>query len=213
MGRGEPVTSRPGWRQVLFLDGRRACVPAAAALVLLLPALWPSLTLLLRYERDALLAGQWWRGLSAHLVHLDAGHALLNAGGLLLLWTLFGGLLSARQWLVTALCATLAVDGGLWWLQPQLQWYVGASGVLHGVMAAGCLAMLRTGDRAAVPTLLLFAAKLAWEHWQGPLPFESPGQVVPAAHLYGTAGGLVAGVATAVQAAILRRRKHEVSHR
>lgn len=212
MARGEPVTSRPGWRQVLFLADRRAFAPAAVALAWVLLALWPSLTPLLRYQRDALLAGQWWRGLTAHLVHLDAGHALLNAGGLLLLWTLFGGLLSARQWLATVLCSLLAVDLGLWWLQPQLQWYVGASGVLHGAMAAGCLALLRAGDRAAMPAVLLFTAKLAWERWQGPLPFESPGQVVPAAHLYGAVGGLLAA-APGVRAAILRRRKPEVSHR
>ena len=32
----------------------------------------------------------------------------------------------------------LAISSGLWWLSPRVTWYVGASGVLHSVMAAGC---------------------------------------------------------------------------
>ena len=48
MAHGEPVTGRPGWRQVLFLADRRAFVPAVVALAWLLLALWPSLTPLLR---------------------------------------------------------------------------------------------------------------------------------------------------------------------
>ena len=38
----------------------------------------------LRYDRTALAAGQWWRLLTAHFVHLDFDHAALNSLGLLL---------------------------------------------------------------------------------------------------------------------------------
>ena len=41
---------------------------------------------------------------------------------------------------------------------------------------------------------MLFVAKLAWEQWQGPLPFERADQVVTISHLYGAIGGAVAGV-------------------
>src|ERR1044071_4813538 len=43
----------------------------------------------LSYQRTALASGEWWRLLSAHFVHLDAGHATLNGLGLVLMWALF----------------------------------------------------------------------------------------------------------------------------
>src|SRR5690606_30285485 len=40
---------------------------------------------LLRYEREAIFAGQLWRLLTGHLVHLSWTHLLLNILGLLFL--------------------------------------------------------------------------------------------------------------------------------
>lgn len=208
----EPVKARPGWLQVLHLQGAKGAVLALACSASLLPSMWPALLPLLRYERESIAAGQWWRWLTAHVVHLDAEHAVLNAIGLTLLWALFGGLMRGRDWLLSVLLSATAVDLGLWYLQPQLQWYVGASGVLHGIMAGGCVALLRSGDRAGWPATVLFAAKLAFEHWHGSLPFETQATVVTAAHLYGAAGGALATLPAAARAAILRRRKLEVSH-
>ncbi|HTB28384.1 MAG TPA: hypothetical protein VK715_05470, partial [Steroidobacteraceae bacterium] len=37
-----------------------------------------SVSQLLRYDRSAIAAGGWWRLLTAHIVHLDAHHLLLN---------------------------------------------------------------------------------------------------------------------------------------
>ena len=38
-----------------------------------------------------------------------------------------------------------AIDTGLWLRDSTVAWYVGSSGALHGVMAAGTLAHLRRG--------------------------------------------------------------------
>ena len=189
------MTEAPVARRLLRslnCDGARALWLLAAVLVLLLPlAGGDTLREALRYERAAVATGQWWRYLTAHVVHLDAGHALLNTAGLVLLWTLFARAASALQWLLVLFCAVLAIGTGFWWLEPQLAWYVGASGVLHGVFAAGCVAMLRARDPLALPATLLFIGKLAWEYWHGPLPFEDPAQVITAAHRYGAVGGAV----------------------
>jgi hypothetical protein len=212
MAGAEPVKARPGWLDVLHLRGRRGVTLAILCAALILPSPWHRLIRLLAYEREGLAAGQWWRGLTAHVVHLDFEHAVLNAAGLALLWTLFAGLLRGRDWLLTVLLSVAAVDLGLWYLQPQVHWYVGASGVLHGIMAGGCVALLRSGDRAGWPATVLCVAKLAYEQWQGALPFETHATVVTAAHLYGAVGGALAALPAAAQAAILRRRKLEVSH-
>lgn len=176
-------------------DGRMGLALLACIAALLLPLLGgDAWRLALRYERDAVAAGQLWRLFTAHFVHLDAGHALLNAAGLVLLWALFARSWRPWQWLVATLASMLAIALGFWFLEPGLRWYVGASGVLHGLFAVGCLAMLREGDRAGIVAAALLAAKLAWEHWQGPLPLED-GPVVTASHLYGAIGGALAGLA------------------
>lgn len=176
-------------------DGRRGIVLLACVAALLLPLpggdAW---RLALRYERAAVAAGEPWRLVTAHFVHLDVRHALLNVAGLALLWALFARAWRPWQWLVATLASMLAIALGFWFLEPGLQWYVGASGVLHGLFACGCVAMLRDGDRAGIVAALVLAAKLAWEHWQGPLPLET-GPVVTAAHLYGAIGGTLAGIA------------------
>ena len=132
----------------LNCDGRRGLALLGACAVLLLAALTGEAgRALLRYERGALAAGQWWRLLTAHVVHLDIRHALLNSLGLALLWALFARDYSPRQWGAVVLGAMAAIDAGLWLCDSTLLWYVGSSGALHGVMAAGALAHVRRGQR------------------------------------------------------------------
>ncbi len=184
-------------------DGRLGVALLLAVCLLLLPLLGGEpLRLAWRYQRDAVDAGEVWRLVTAHLVHLDATHALLNALGLVLLWGLFARVWSPRQWLFAVLLSLIAIDAGFWFLSPRLQWYVGASGLLHGIFACGCIAMLRQRDWIGAVATAVFIAKLAWEQRVGPMPFEESGTVVTVAHLYGAAGGFMAGLWMAV---ILRR--------
>ncbi|TLZ26924.1 MAG: rhombosortase [Gammaproteobacteria bacterium] len=174
----------------LNCDGRRGLALLGACAVLLLAALTGEAgRALLRYERGALAAGQWWRLLTAHVVHLDIRHALLNSLGLALLWALFARDYSPRQWGAVVLGAMAAIDAGLWLCDSTLLWYVGSSGALHGVMAAGALAHVRRGQRDGWVLAGLLAMKLAYEHWLGALPFSGLGTVVVSAHLYGAIGG------------------------
>jgi hypothetical protein len=87
-----------------------------------------------------------------------------------------------------------AIDVGFVFYEPQLDWYVGYSGVLHGILAAGAIAWWKRGPAAmALALSAVLIGKLAWEQWQGALPF-TPGPVVTASHLYGAAGGVLAGL-------------------
>lgn len=179
----------------LNCDGRYGVGLILAAALLLLPLLGgEALKLAWRYERQAIAAGQWWRFATCHFVHLDAVHALLNAVGLALLWALFARSYRWWQWLLAIGASMAAVGAGFWFLSTGLVWYVGASGVLHGVFACGCIALLRERDRIGLIAALIFAGKLAWEQWQGPLPFERADQVVTVAHLYGAMGGTAMGL-------------------
>ncbi len=175
----------------LNCDGGAGLALLAACAVLLLPTLAGEAgRVLLRYDRVALAAGQWWRLLTAHVVHLDARHALLNSLGLALMWALFARDYSPRQWAPIVLGAMAAIDAGLWLCDSTVLWYVGSSGALHGVMAAGALAHVRRGERAGWVLTGLLAVKLAYEHWLGALPLSGSDAVVVSAHLYGVIGGV-----------------------
>ena len=77
---------------------------------------------------------------------------------------------------------------------PELEWYVGLSGVLHGLLVAGIMANLAVGHRLEIVLLLAVCGKIAWEQLYGPLPGSTEfagGAVVVDAHFYGLLGGLV----------------------
>ena len=165
-------------------------------------ALGDSATLGLRYERSAIAAGDWWRLLTAHAVHLDAHHLILNELGLILVWSLFARDYDAVEWCIIVLSGALTISSGLWWLSPKVVWYVGASGVLHTAMAAGAVKHLveRAWDRCNL--LAGLCGKLAYEQIEGP----STALIVVDAHLYGAAAGFLVGAALCARMAIIRLR-------
>src|ERR1700751_5599577 len=174
----------------LNCDGRRGvALLLISGLLLLLTLTGEPGRALLRYDRSALAAGQWWRLLSAHLVHLDIRHALLNLAGLALMGARFARDYSPKAWLAIVLGAIAAIDAGLWLGDSTVQWYVGSSGVLHGAMAAGALAPIRRGERDGWVLAALLAVKLLYEQTLGALPFSGNDPVVVDAHLYGVLGG------------------------
>ena len=190
MGVERPVKPVRRVLQSLKCDGRPGLALLAACALLLLPTLAGEAGRgLLRYDRAALAAGEWWRLLTAHVVHLDTRHALLNCLGLALMWALFARDYSPRQWVPIVLGAMAAIDAGLWLCDSTLLWYVGSSGALHGVMAAGAVAHIRRGERDGWVLAGLLAVKLAYEAWLGALPFSGSDAVVVSAHLYGGVGG------------------------
>ena len=152
---------------------------------------------ILRYERGAIAAGEYWRLLSGHIAHLGQQHLLMNLAGLLLVWLLVGRLYSSRDWMLVVLVCVLTIDAGLWLFDPAVRWYVGLSGMLHGLLLAGAIRGLRALPGESVVIGAAVALKLAYEQVAGPLPGSEAvagGAVVINAHLYGAIGGALAGL-------------------
>jgi rhomboid family GlyGly-CTERM serine protease len=159
-----------------------------------------SVNAMLRYDRGAIAAGGWWRLLTAHMVHLDWHHLLLNELGLVLMWALFAQDYDLVEWCVIVCAGALAISCGLWWFSPRVSWYVGASGVLHSIMAAGVARHLFAGAWDRWLLFVCIAAKLAYEQFGG----HEPAMVVVDAHLYGAACGFAIGAALSWRLAIIR---------
>ena len=152
---------------------------------------------LLRYDRAAIADGEYWRLLSGHFAHLGYPHLLLNLAGLLLVWLLVGRLYSTRRWILVAAISVLAMDAGFWFLDAGMRWYVGLSGMLHGLLLAGAIREIRSLPGESMVICVVVVAKLAYEQLAGPLPGSESaagGAVVVNSHLYGAIGGALAAL-------------------
>ncbi|MFE8071216.1 rhombosortase [Marinobacteraceae bacterium S3BR75-40.1] len=175
----------------------RWLLPLVLSLLAVLLQMSPWLDLL-RYQRSAVEAGEWWRLLTAHGVHLGYWHLLLNLLGLWLVWELVGEALSNVRWLLTLAIVALGTSVGLYLGHPQLQWYVGLSGVLHGLLVAGALGMLSRQPVLALALLGIVTVKVGLEMLgiaDSGVAELIGGRVIYAAHLYGAVSGAVVGVA------------------
>lgn len=181
-------------------EPRHYLLPAVvAAAALLLQAGGQGLVAALAFTRQDVASGEIWRLVTGHLVHLGWSHLALNLAGLALVWYLVGHAFRPLRWVVIAVISTLTMDLGFWALNPELDWYVGLSGLLHGLLAAGLLQGLRRRDKEAMVLAAFVVAKLAWEQSFGPLPGSeatSGGAVIVDAHFYGAIGGVIGAAAT-----------------
>jgi len=169
-----------------------------------------------QFDRVAYAQGAWWQLFSSQWVHLGWAHAAANMAALLLM------LLALHRW-VSLGVQGLALLGGfvgvaaVLALDTACQYYAGASGALHGMLAGSALAMLlavgnsvRLWNRSAVLgalVLLGLGAKLLVQ--QGDSASAAPGWLglvtYYPAHTAGAAGGLLAAV-LAVGLRLVRRR-------
>ncbi len=162
----------------------------------------------LDYRRGPVAAGQAWRLVTAHAMHLSAEHAVLDIAALLLVAWIFGTALRPLRQFVVGVVAIVCIDADLWYLHPEVDRYVGLSGILHAGFVAGAVSWLAgTGSRSGrgerrtwgVLLSLAVAGKLVLEaerqaFWLSPASFA----VVTAAHRSGALAGLVCGLGWAL---------------
>ncbi|MFZ5537738.1 MAG: rhombosortase [Pseudomonadota bacterium] len=182
-GMTEPRAWRPllrPWWAVLLLGGLWCVLQALGG-----PALWG-------YDRQAIGDGQVWRLLSGQFVHLNAVHLVLNLlglAGVMAVWV--RELTPPLTFLAMVLGSAGAVGLGLWWLVPEVAWYAGASGVLHGLFAAGIVLATRASSELRAAAALGLLLKLVVEAHLDTGSAELIGApVIHAAHQLGALGGV-----------------------
>ncbi len=177
-----------------------------AAIVLALQG-WPGAGASLQYE-TARNAAEPWRLLTAHFVHLNWRHAIVNAAAWIVLARLFAPDLPAPRQLIVMVAGAAGISAGLVLFYPGIAWYRGLSGVLHALYFAGAgawsLHARSTKPRAMalLPVALFFAGwiKVALEQPRAatlPIPAWLGAPVVPQAHLLGALCGTLMALAFA----------------
>lgn len=148
----------------------------------------------LQYERASIAEGELWRAITGHFIHGGFAHLFANLAGLLAIWWYFDEFKRGRALLLHLLSIGLLVSAFLWLREPDLVWYVGLSGVLHGLLVYHLLLHLKRRSILHITLLVLLIGKLYFEQNLG----TSSGMeallgipVIINAHAYGAMSGAI----------------------
>lgn len=175
-------------------------------LICLLFTLWYSFssvstlqTSLFAYQRDLVDTGQWWRIFTAHFMHSNFIHFVVNIIGLYLLWLLHGEYSTPASFTINTLCLCAGISFCIYVWSPSIIWYVGLSGVLHGIFAWGVVVDIFFKRKTGYLLLFGLIIKLTDENFFSSSQFMSDlieVSVATDAHLFGAIIGLILGIAT-----------------
>ncbi len=142
--------ARPGW---VFI------VVALIVMSLLQMADFP----LLRYQQNWLSQGEYWRGFSAHWIHVNWKHLMLNALGLALCIGIASPGWTIKRWTLYNLLLALGISILFTLLNPELGWYAGYSGVLYGIFLLAAVDLYPREKLIAVLLAIAIGGKIALE--------------------------------------------------
>ena len=208
------ASSNDRWHSAWLLPLAIAVVSGLLAWACALDPRWHDV---LDYRRAAVAAGEAWRLITAHLMHLSIEHAVLDVAGLGLVAWIFAAELGWRLQALVSVVAIVFIDTALWVL--RIDRYVGLSGVLHAWFAMGAVgwllaarddalrpqgrdAALRRRLWGAVLSIGLCAKLVLESHHQAFWHDGTAFPVVTSAHRWGALAGVVCGLG----AAAFRRR-------
>jgi rhomboid family GlyGly-CTERM serine protease len=151
--------------------------------------MFPEILATLRYDRTAVLEGNYFRLITGQLVHINFPHMLANTSVWIVSAVMAHDLGTSRHWcqamLVCLTGCSIAIHFFL-----DIPWYAGASGGLHGVLCVVAMLSILRGNLWGVVVLSLIFVKVMLE-FNGIFWHNYDFKVVTEAHLFGTLIGLM----------------------
>lgn len=151
--------------------------------------------LLLEFNRDKILQGEYWRLITSNLVHYGFAHVAMNAAAFIIISFTLLRELSLKTYAMLLLICALAVNMGTLVFNPELSFYRGFSGALHGLIVAGLLFNSVRNRWLSYLGVILVFGKIIHEHQTdfqaNELQALLPVKVAVDSHLYGALAGLV----------------------
>jgi rhomboid family GlyGly-CTERM serine protease len=180
-----------------FLPNRKAALGGCfflITLIILLTVFERSFFPLLSLEANKVSAGEYWRLLTANLVHFGWIHTAINAAAFLLCVLAFFTDYSLKRFSFLLLWCCVGVGLGIYFLNPEYSPYAGLSGAIHGLIVAGLLQTRVYPLWIRTVVLGLLIAKLVDENRADyeatDLQALLPVAVAVESHLYGALAGL-----------------------
>ena len=79
------------------------------------------------FQRDLFIYGEYWRGFTAHFLHTNLNHLLLNISAVILLWALHGQFYTKINYLFVFVICAVTTTFGVYVFSPEIMQYVGLS--------------------------------------------------------------------------------------
>jgi len=146
------------------------------------------------YQYQLISQGELWRTFTGHFLHTNGIHLLLNLAALILLWALHGHFYTLKNYGLLFITSAFICSAGLFYFSPQIQQYVGLSGILHGIFVFGAIMDIRHKDKTGYLLFIGVWLKIAHEQFYGASEQVSTlidANVAIDAHLWGAIGGLL----------------------
>ncbi|TWX46369.1 rhombosortase [Colwellia hornerae] len=149
------------------------------------------------YQRSLVVQGEVWRVFSGHFFHTNGVHFLLNSAAVIMLWALHGHFYSIKSYLTVFMISAVICAVGIHWFSPNIEQYVGLSGILHGLFIWGAIEDIKAKERTGYLLLIGVVLKIAHEQYYG--ASKDVAELIGAnvainAHLWGAIGGVLAVV-------------------
>ncbi len=148
---------------------------------------------MLIFDRAAIATGEFWRTLTAHFFHTNINHLLLNLGAALLLWSLHGHFYQLKNYAITFAICSLGTSMGIYLFTPEINYYVGLSGVLHGIFVWGAMMDIANKEKTGYLLFIGVWLKIGHEQFFGAskdVEAMIGANVAIDAHLFGALSGL-----------------------
>lgn len=165
----------------------------------------------LAFERSHIESFELWRLISGHILHTNAAHLGLNLLGFALLWALHGDYYTPKKIASFLVLSSVFTSAAIYFFSAQIIWYVGLSGVLHGLFVWGACFDIVKKERTGWLLLIGIAIKIAYEQLGGSTTDIAEligASVAVDAHLYGALSGLFLGAGYVVIERISTNREH-----
>lgn len=148
----------------------------------------------LAYYHTGINQFELWRLISASFCHTNFNHLLMNVFGLIVTLVLFIDSFKIIKIFPLIMFNSLFVGVMLFFFEAQVIWYVGLSGVLHGLFSYGVCTDLKNNDRWGYILGSGLIIKIAYEQLFGAAQstidlINAP--VLVNAHFYGALAGVV----------------------
>jgi rhomboid family GlyGly-CTERM serine protease len=141
--------------------------------------------------------GEYYQAITGHFLHTNFLHLLFNLLGLILLWALHGDDYDTALYLAKFILVSAVISVCIHLFSPDIVWYVGLSGAIHGVFAWGCIRDLENKLLTGWLLIIGLFIKVGNEQIFGAgelMPNLIDADVAIDSHLYGAIAGFAIGI-------------------